>query len=625
MDQQDMRRVEDKLNRAMLEKQALVSGKHGSLNKRRENGLYAFLEEQEGKESTVVSRDSLASRDFQEANRMAMAKEAEYMSGLSQAKAKIGALELELSATRQDLDGLRTVLEEERRAYKGREHDLVARLNLREQEFSNEIQGGLARQQETISKLVDDKQTLSDQVASLASQLRLCDQKNAKVVHELREKYKAEIKEAQAVWTKAEKDKRDKWMKTKEKEIKELTIKGLEPEVERMLAKQREEKMRLETENADLLRREKVRLESEYQTRLEEFRERVLGENENALKREKEFLQGHFEGLAKEASAAALRRQEEVETKMRLEIEEEREKRKRENAYWEDRLTQVQREGLEKAQRLKAEFEEERREWRGRIEEERTRVRGSMGEEEKTVRKRVEDEMRKVYELKAEQAKAQAIQERDEQIQMIVERLLKEKAQEVEQAIQDERARVRQKKAQTENVLDDLRTELTVYKERLLEEKGASNKLADEVMAKQRTVDNLLKENEDLRQQLLRQKHRVKGLEDDAEKDRVTIRAMEKSFGDQLELEKRKALEGRQELHELIVQHKAEKELIINDMEERQATEVETLERRVKLLIDKKDREINEIRLHLQEKDELCLKYEQLLARQRADLLGGVR
>ena len=206
---------------------------------------------------------------------------------------------------------------------------------------------------------------------------------------------------------------------------------------------------------------------------------------------------------------------------------------------------------------------------------------------------------------------------------MIIGKLLKEKAEEIEQAIQNERSKVKQKKSQIEADLGDLRTELTVYKERLLEEKAKQTKLIDENLAKDRSVDNLLKENEDQRQQIVKLKARIRGLEEECESHRVTIKAMEKSFNSQLDLEKRKAYESRKEVHELMIQSKQEKEMIVRELEEKQISEIESLETRIKGVLDRKEREVQDLREEICEKEAICLKYEQLLEKQRRELLTG--
>ena len=54
-------------------------------------------------------------------------------------------------------------------------------------------------------------------------------------VNELKEEINKEIKKNKDLWNANEKQKREKWISEKTQEIKEQTIKGLEPEIEKLL------------------------------------------------------------------------------------------------------------------------------------------------------------------------------------------------------------------------------------------------------------------------------------------------------------------------------------------------------------------------------------------------------
>eukprot|EP00904_Undaria_pinnatifida_P012992 jgi/Undpi1/8823/HiC_scaffold_25.g11285.m1 len=61
--------------------------------------------------------------------------------------------------------------------------------------------------------------------------------KTSIAVEEVREQGKAEVLDAQAVWAQGEDVRREKWMAKRTREIRELTLKGLEPEIERIMDK----------------------------------------------------------------------------------------------------------------------------------------------------------------------------------------------------------------------------------------------------------------------------------------------------------------------------------------------------------------------------------------------------
>jgi 5-azacytidine-induced protein 1 len=55
----------------------------------------------------------------------------------------------------------------------------------------------------------------------------------------------------------SEKIRRDTWMQEKSREIKEMTVKGLEPEIQRLLTKHKKELERMEQANAQELKRQR--------------------------------------------------------------------------------------------------------------------------------------------------------------------------------------------------------------------------------------------------------------------------------------------------------------------------------------------------------------------------------
>ena len=61
---------------------------------------------------------------------------------------------------------------------------------------------------------------------------------------------------AQELWGAAEKARRDQWVADKTKEIKEATVRGLEPDIQRLVARHRDETRKLEESIREEHRRE---------------------------------------------------------------------------------------------------------------------------------------------------------------------------------------------------------------------------------------------------------------------------------------------------------------------------------------------------------------------------------
>jgi len=78
-------------------------------------------------------------------------------------------------------------------------------------------------------------------------------------------------------------------MSEKEKEIKENTIKGLEPEIERIIKKNKEDLKKIEEKHASEVENLKKDIIEEYEKKFKVYKEKVLKDTEELLTKEREF------------------------------------------------------------------------------------------------------------------------------------------------------------------------------------------------------------------------------------------------------------------------------------------------------------------------------------------------
>ena len=78
-------------------------------------------------------------------------------------------------------------------------------------------------------------------MTKLVSKIEKDSSKNEKTINELKDKYQVELVAVKDKLVSAEKIRRDKWVEQKQKEIKDLTVKGLEPEIARLIARHQQE------------------------------------------------------------------------------------------------------------------------------------------------------------------------------------------------------------------------------------------------------------------------------------------------------------------------------------------------------------------------------------------------
>ncbi|CAI9596479.1 unnamed protein product, partial [Staurois parvus] len=104
-----------------------------------------------------------------------------------------------------------------------------------------------------------------------------------------------EMKKLQELMTATEKVRREKWIDEKTKRIKEITVKGLEPEIQRLISKHKQEIRKLKAlHEAELLQSDE-RAAMRYVRQAEELRQNLEREKEELSQRERELAKQRYE------------------------------------------------------------------------------------------------------------------------------------------------------------------------------------------------------------------------------------------------------------------------------------------------------------------------------------------
>merc|ERR1712066_974660 len=101
---------------------------------------------------------------------------------------------------------------------------------------------GLERHLQLVDRLLNDKAEPTKRCELFTDEMKAVERKFQLKIEEMDEQASKELARHKQNWISAEKLRREAWEKEKVKEIKEITIKGLEPEVERILSERRNEK-----------------------------------------------------------------------------------------------------------------------------------------------------------------------------------------------------------------------------------------------------------------------------------------------------------------------------------------------------------------------------------------------
>lgn len=300
-----------------------------------------------------------------------------------------------------------------------------------------EYEGQARRQLEFVEQLVADKSALNARCEALAAEFSLLEKKVGSRQREAEERHERELKKQRESILTAEKIRRDNWMSEKSREIKEMTVKGLQPEIERLIAKHKGEVRRMEEANADEQRRHREGMQEAHERAINELRERMMAERERAVERERELASVRMrecsERFDQQLQAQRVRLAQDMsQERERLEAAHRSERQRIEEMYgvqvMDDsrKLASLQREWSEREEDLRRQHAAEMSKMRERLEIEKD-------EWSKMISAKLEKEYRD------KEAGLQAIcdKQRDEEIEVVIARL-EEEAEQAREAMQFE-------------------------------------------------------------------------------------------------------------------------------------------------------------------------------------------
>ncbi|XP_014838382.1 PREDICTED: centrosomal protein of 131 kDa-like isoform X2 [Poecilia mexicana] len=204
-------------------------------------------------------------------------------------------IKLELEEKKRTVNMLQAALAQQReltaRHVKETEKELSRNFQLQKEQYEATIQRHLT----FIDQLINDKKALSERCEGVVAELKHVDQKYTKKIAHMQQQHELEIKKLKDLMSATEKIRREKWIDEKTKKIKEITIKGLEPEVQKLISKHKQELKKLRTlHEAELLQADE-RAAQRYVRQSEELRQQLETEKEEQCQRERELAKQRYE------------------------------------------------------------------------------------------------------------------------------------------------------------------------------------------------------------------------------------------------------------------------------------------------------------------------------------------
>ncbi|XP_025937770.1 centrosomal protein of 131 kDa isoform X3 [Apteryx rowi] len=518
-------------------------------------------------------------------------------------------LKLEVEEKKRAVSLLQTALAQQReltvRHVKQTEKELSHQLRLQREQYEAAIQRHLT----FIDKLIDDKKVLSEKCEAVVAELKQVDQKYSKKIAQMQEHHELEIKKLKELMSATEKIRREKWMDEKTKKIKEITVKGLEPEIQKLIAKHKQDIKKLKMlHEAELLQSDE-RAAQRYFRQAEELRDLLEREKEEQSQRERELARQRCEKHLEQEEQALQQRQRRLYAEVAEEKERLSQQAARQRAELEELRQQLEANSSAVTKALKEEYAKEKEEQERRHQAE-VKVLKDRLEIEKQAWEANYMKKEEAWLLSRERELREEVRkERDKEIELVIQRLeadMSSAKEECERAAENRIKRIRDK---YETELQELERSERKLQERCNELKGRLAELEGESLHLQGLVKRKEQEVEEIRK-----------VRDQLAQERSSLaEVIRQEFADRLVGTEEENKQLKAEMAEMRARQRLELDRVVREKDE----ELEEVHRRVKTAIVKKEESVNSLRKQYEVAVKRADHLEALLEQQRKQLLAA--
>ena len=473
-----------------------------------------------------------------------------------------------------------------------------------------------------INLLISEKKSLEEKKSKLETRLAEIEKQNYKKLQAMRDNYELEIGKCKEAWYQTEKIRRKKWESQRIKEIKTLTAKGLEPEIENILSKHKIELSNLESQYLQKMKefQEKLIIESEQKNR--ELKYKLIKEKENSIEEEKKKCDERLRKQRKIYEDEINEERKRWNTKTENEIQRLELLREKDKKIYEEQIAQLEERNKKSLfsndDYYKKKFDEIKKEYNDKLKEDLDKRREELEHDNNDILEQKKNELDKKY----QEMKKELLKDRDKQLNIIIQKLSEESMAERKKNYKE-----CEKKSNEKNIL--LIEENSDLKKKCME---MTNKLEAETKNRINLEQNI---------ELLNQKLKEKNFNYDLQEKKLF--EIEKNYNEvndklygltndfrkeknNLELEIKTALE-RGDAEIILLKNKLENERKAFQEEKKEIinmhkSEIESLEKKIKSSFARKDEIIMKLQQENQTKQVTIEKYEEMLNRKRKEIYG---
>lgn len=336
---------------------------------------------------------------------------------------KIKGLHVRIQSQNEAMASLERQVEEGKKREKKLEEDFLQRITQALDKQGREHETSLKRHLNFIDRILKDKDVLSKKCEGLAGELKSLEEMYSSKIERLQQQWACELKKQKEVWHQAEKARREAWLSEKTREIKEMTIKGLEPEIQRLIQKSKADLEDQEQRHAQDTRKKVEECKDYYESYIHSLRDQWRRERDDLIEHERATASSRLreQGDRHDSQTESLRMRlvSDFESKLSsLETQKREEHTRSENA-----LSRLRKEHDEEVAKLTKGFEERARERDREADAEKERMREKFETEREGWRQMIVKKIKEEFQAREEEARKAMESERNQELELIVTKL----------------------------------------------------------------------------------------------------------------------------------------------------------------------------------------------------------
>lgn len=203
-------------------------------------------------------------------------------------RSKVVAMTMEIEEKGRTIAIMRAQLVQARKVLKERESEAEQRAQQRLEQQREEVGGRINEHLSFIERLLEDKKQLATQVEALTSRLHEVSGEATHRIQSIEQRAQIELERVRDTILAQERQRRSAWQEQKIKEIKAQTLKGLEPDIQRLLDKHKQEIEQIQAACAEEISNAASQFAGERDNAISQALLAAAGDKDGALNYEKQ-------------------------------------------------------------------------------------------------------------------------------------------------------------------------------------------------------------------------------------------------------------------------------------------------------------------------------------------------